>query len=336
MKKKILYIGNQLSQHGLNKTTIETLGPDLEKEGFEVVYASDKKQFAFRFLAMVKACFFSRSVDFILIDTYSTTAFWYALACSQIARFRRIKYIPILHGGNLPSRLQQQPKISRIIFKNAYQNVAPSNYLKAAFESEGYTNITYIPNAIPLQHYIFKQRDVFQPKLLWVRAFATIYNPQMAVLVYAALKKKYPNASLTMVGPDKDGSLEQTKQLVESLGVEVTFTGQLAKEAWWNLAAEHDIFINTTHFDNTPVSLIEAMALGLPIVTTNVGGIPYLVEHENQAILVDDNDVEAMVCSIIKLIENQYDTKNRVLNAKELVASFDWQKVKQSWKSLLQ
>lgn len=336
MKKKILYIGNQLSRHGLNKTTIETLGPDLEKEGFTLVYASDKRQFLFRLLAMVKTTLFSRSVDYVLIDTYSTTAFWYAFVCSQIARFRKMKYIPILHGGNLPLRLENQPRIARMVFKNAYQNVAPSNYLKAVFENQGYTNVMYISNTIPLQHYTFKKRSVFQPKLLWVRAFASIYNPQMAVLVFATLKKKYSNATLTMVGPDKDGSLKQTKQLADTLGVDVNFTGQLSKEAWWNLAAEHDIFINTTHFDNTPVSLIEVMALGLPIVSTNVGGIPYLVENNKQALLVNDDKVEEMVGAIEVLIENPILANEMVLEANNLASSFNWDVVKLQWEILLQ
>lgn len=336
MKKKILYIGNQLSQHGLNKTTIETLGPDLEKEGFTVICASNKRQFFFRFLEMVKVCFFCQSVDYVLIDTYSTIAFWYAFVCSQIARFRKIKYIPILHGGNLPNRLQKNPKISRIIFKHAYQNVAPSNYLKSEFEKYGYTSVTYIPNSIPLQDYTFKKRSVFHPNLLWVRAFASIYNPQMAVLVLISLQKKYPNATLTMVGPDKDGSLESTKKLANDLGVNVNFTGQLSKEDWRDLAAEHDVFINTTHFDNTPVSLIEAMALGLPIVSTNVGGIPYLVEDKKHAFLVQDNDTQEMVQSIENLLDDQDFAIQMINNAKALALSFDWDVVKTKWKMLLE
>ena len=99
----------------------------------------------------------------------------------------------------------------------------------------------------------------------------------MAVKVLQQLQKQYPSATLTMVGPDKDGSLQTTKDFAKSLGITVNFSGQLTKEEWWELASKHDIFINTTHFDNTPVSVMEAMALGLPVVSTNVGGIPYLL-----------------------------------------------------------
>lgn len=336
MKNQLLYLGNQLSKHGLNKTTIETLGLQLEQEGFSVFYASDKKSFLFRMIDMMRAVFqFRKQVAYILIDTYSTKAFWYAFVCSQLARVLSIKYIPILHGGNLPSRLKNNPKLCKMVFANAYKNVAPSGFLKQAFEEVGFTNVIYIPNSIEIEKYTLQKRTVFAPKLLWVRAFASIYNPEMAVKVLAELKKIYPNAILTMVGPDKDGSLETTKLFADTINLKVNFTGKLPKEAWWKLAAEHDIFINTTHFDNTPVSVMEAMALGLPVVSTNVGGIPFLLTNNQNALLVADTDVKAMVSSIQGLIENPEKAVFLTDNARSFVEQMDWQVVKKQWIGLL-
>jgi glycosyltransferase involved in cell wall biosynthesis len=333
---KLLYLGNQLSKHGYNKTTIETLGMQLEQEGFTLFYSSDKKVFLFRLLDMVQAVFrYKNQVSYILIDTYSTKAFWYAFVCSQFARFFKIKYIPILHGGNLPNRLNKNPKLCRMVFANAFKNVAPSGYLKQAFEQEGFTNVIHIPNSIEIEKYQFKRRNELSPKLLWVRAFASIYNPEMAVKVLQQLQEKYPNATLTMVGPDKDGSLQTTKDFAESIGVTVNFTGQLAKEDWWKLASHHDIFINTTHFDNTPVSVMEAMALGLPVVSTNVGGIPYLLTDNENALLVNDNDSAAMTSAICSLLEHQEKGIELALYARNFIEKMDWEEVKKSWKFLL-
>ena len=168
-----------------------------------------------------------------------------------------------------------------------------------------------------------------------MRAFAPIYDPEMAVKVLFELQRKYPNASLTMVGPDKDGSLQTTKSFAESLGITVRFTGQLSKEDWWQLASEHDIFINTTHFDNTPISVMEAMALGLPVVSTNVGGIPYLLTDKENALLVNDNDVVAMTTAICSLLDNQEKTKALALNARNFIEQMDWNVVKEDWKRVL-
>lgn len=332
---KILYVGNKLSNHGLNKTTIETLSENLLEEGFKVISVSNKKSFFFRLFEMIFYSLFSKNISYLLIDTYSTKAFWFAFFCSQVARIRKIKYIPILHGGDLPNRLKNNPKLSSLIFKNAYQNVAPSNYLKSEFKEFGFNNVIYIPNSIELKKYKFHLREEVTPKLLWVRAFAAIYNPEMAIKVLYKLKERYPNASLTMVGPDKDGSMKTTKKLATELNVMVNFTGRLSKEEWWKLSSAHDVFINTTHFDNTPVSVMEALALGLPIVSTNVGGIPFLVENDKTALLVDDKDVDMMVTQIERLIEDKELSKNLSNKGRQLAENWDWKEVKALWNDLL-
>jgi glycosyltransferase involved in cell wall biosynthesis len=334
--KNLLYIGNKLHNHGFNKTSIETLGVFLADEGYVITYTSDKKNQVVRLLDMMLTTFLNaRKLDYILLDTYSTSSFWYAFFCSQIARFFKVKYIPILHGGDLPNRLKNNPFLCKLIFKNAYVNVAPSNYLLEKFNEFGFKNVIFIPNSIQLKAYEFKKRDHIMPKLLWVRAFAQIYNPKMAVEVFKVLKEKYPKATLTMIGPDKDGSLRTTKKLAERLNLKVNFTGKLSKEQWVNLAREQDVFINTTHFDNTPVSVLEAMALGLPVVTTNVGGIPYMLSNNDNALLVNDNKPLEMANAIEDLLNNSEKVKKITLNAKLLVDTMDWQVVKLKWNELL-
>ena len=204
-----------------------------------------------------------------------------------------------------------------------------------SFQKKGFINVTYLPNTIELENYIFKERITITPKLLWVRAFADIYNPKMAIDVLKIVKEKYPDAELCMVGPNKDGSLEETKKYAEDLKLQVTFTGKLDKKEWIVLAKEYDVFINTTHFDNTPVSVIEAMALGLPIVSTNVGGITFLLENDKEAFLVNDNDSEAMAKKIDFLIQNPQVAHQLTENALKKAQTFDWQQVKQLWNTLL-
>jgi len=236
----------------------------------------------------------------------------------------------------LPNRLISNPKLSRMVFKHAYVNVAPSEYLKFHFDKFGFKNVICIPNAITLTDYSFKVRQKFSPNLIWVRAFAEIYHPKMAIDVLQSLQKKFPNATLTMVGPDKDGSMEITKNYAHQLKLNVAFTGKLSKKEWTDLAQNHDVFINTTHFDNTPISVIEAMALGLPIVSTNVGGLPFLISNQENGYLVNDNDVKEMVVQIENIINFPIQTIKIVNNAKNLVSKMDWKVVESQWLSLLQ
>lgn len=333
--RNLLYIGNKLSRHGVTPATIETLGPLLEQEGFNVLYSSSQKNKGLRLIAMLWSVFQYRESDYVLIDTYSTANFWYAFATSQLCRFFKIKYIPILHGGNLSFRLKKNPKICGMIFKNSFHNVAPSLFLINEFKAEGYDNVIHIPNAIELDKYPFLEREKAVPNLLWVRSFAKIYNPIMAVQVFAALKKKYPEATLCMVGPEKDGSLSATKQKAKDLNVEVFFTGKLPKQDWIDLSKNYSVFINTTHFDNMPVSVIEAMSLGLAVVSTNVGGIPFLLENEEESLLVPDNDIDKMVEAIVRLIEEPELFRKITTNSMKKTKQFEWQEVKLKWLTIL-
>ena len=331
---KILYIGNNLK--GTNPTTLIQLSEMLEKEGFEVkVYSSIKNRYL-RLLDICIGVLKHKNVTYLLIDTYSTVNFYGALLVSQLARMFSIKYIPILHGGNLPKRLSENPKLSELIFRNAYKIVSPSHYLEEEFKQNHYKT-TFIPNSLNIKEYEFRKRVSSEAKIIWVRAFDKIYNPVMAVEVLAKVKRDVPSASLCMVGPDKDGSLNEVKQKAIELGVidDIEFTGLLPKNEWIQKSKKIDIFINTTTVDNIPVSIIEAMALGLPIVSTNVGGLPYLINDGVDGVLVENNDVEEMTRSILKIINNEIKISEITNNAREKACKFDRNIVAEQWKKLL-
>ena len=272
----------------------------------------------------------------VFIDTYSHHAFNYALFCSLLCKIIRVKYIPILRGGNLPHRLKKNPYLTKIIFANSIINISPSKFLKIKFKEHGFKS-KYIPNIIDIKVYPFQLRRNCNPKLLWVRSMHKSYNPQMAVIVLSELIKIYPNATLNMVGPDKDGSSNKCVQLARKLGVEksILLTGGLKKSSWTNLSKECDIFINTTNYDNMPVSVIEAMALGLPIVSTNAGGLKYLLNDGEDALLVPRNDIGMMVKKITLLFNNPYIAINLSLNARKNAEEYSWEKVRLDWLKLL-
>ena len=310
----------------------------LQQEGHSVICSSDKTNKLSRLLAMCTAIIKHRkTTDVVLIDTFSTANFYYALITSQLARILALKYIPILHGGNLPYRLKHSEFLSILIFKYAYINVSPSLYLANEFKKYNF-DVLYIPNTVPIAEIPFKLRTNLAPKLLWVRAFDKIYNPSLAIKVLSILKKNYENASLCMVGPDKDSSLNQTKELAKQLGVSdsVTFTGVLPKEQWHHLSENYDIFINTTNIDNMPVSVLEAMALGLPVVSTNAGGLPYLIENGVDGLLIPVNDENKMAEAIEFLLSNMEKAAEISKNAREKAEQFDENSVKTPWNKLLE
>ncbi|GGK17362.1 hypothetical protein GCM10007962_09460 [Yeosuana aromativorans] len=335
--KTLLYIGNKLVNKGFTASSIDVLGPLLEAEGHKMYYASSKSNKILRFLDMFMAVLkYRNQIDYVLIDVYSTMNFLYAFGVSQLCRFLKLKYIPILHGGNLPNRLDQNPKMSQCVFAHAHNNVAPSRYIQFEFNKRGFSNVFCIPNAIQINQYPYQTKVFDSINLLWVRSFSKIYNPLLAIKILKVFKDQSVRASLCMVGPDKDGSLETTKQEAKALGFDVIFTGQLSKAEWTNLAVNYNIFINTTNFDNMPVSVIEAMALGLPVISTNVGGMPFLIAHETDGILVAPNSENEFVKAIKQLIDHPNFANELAINARKKVEQYDWDVVKHKWSTLLQ
>lgn len=334
-KRNVLYIGNKLSNKGMTVSTIDTLSLLLEQEGFTVFTASSRNNKVLRLFDMLFSTLrHAPKVSCVLIDTYSTQNFFYAVMVAKLCRILAVPYVPILHGGDLPKRLSMSPGYSKRLFEGAKINVAPSKYLMEAFQKNGYQNIIHIPNSVEIENYPFLLRKEIQPRLLWVRSFAEIYNPLLAIEVLKKLTDKGVKASLTMVGPEKDGSLEKCKVAAKQDGLPVVFTGKLSRKEWIDLSVSHDIFINTTNFDNMPVSLIEAASLGLPIITTNVGGIPFLVD-EKTSVLVPPNNAEAFVEAINNLLEDSEKTESLSKKGYEAAKLFDWEKVKKSWLALM-
>jgi glycosyltransferase involved in cell wall biosynthesis len=199
-------------------------------------------------------------------------------------------------------------------------------------------DLILLPNSLDLGKYLFRHRNRSEPKLVWLRAFHDIYNPSLAVKVVAVLAGDYPSVNLVMIGPDKkDGSLDLARNLAANLGVldRITFVGPIPKATTPEWINRGDILLNTPRIDNTPVSVLEAMACGLCIVSTNVGGIPYLLEDESDALLVPTDDVAAMAKAVRRVLNEDRLAERLSRNARQKVVQFDWSMILPRWEQLL-
>ena len=337
MKKKIIYIDNFLSKHGFAPTIAEVLVKQLRNEGYEIITTSEVKSKLPRLLDMFATIWKHRKNSIALIATYSTNAFYFACACAAFCRKLNIPYIPCLHGGNLPKRIKNSPALAKKIFGKAYTNVAVSGYLQKAMKENNWASIV-IPNPVNIELYPFKERITCSPRMLWVRSFHKLYKPTLALDILSKLLLTHKDASLMMIGPDKDGSYNTCLQLAKEMGIEnnVGFKGFVTKEEWIKISAGYDFFINTTNFDNLPVSVIEAMALGMVVVSTNVGGLPFLINNNDNGLLLPPDDATAFVNAIdIVLKDNRL--ANKLSNgARQSALQYGWSNVRVLWNELLQ
>lgn len=325
-----------LSRHGKSPALMETLVPKLN-ELLSVQAFSDKKWQLTRLVHMIWMVWIKRKeCTLVLIDTFSTRAFWYCYSIANLCRWLNIPYAPILHGGLFEQRLQRTPRVCKTVFLNSAVNISPSLFMKEIFQNYDY-EVLYLPNFLEIENYPFTIRNIFRPRILWVRAFHEIYNPLMGLKVLELLKVKFPEAILTMVGTDKDGSMLHAKKKAMEFGVleSVNFTGYLSKKDWLNISSDHDFFINTSTADNMPVSVIEGMALGMVVISTNVGGMPFLLQDGVDAYLVNSNDAKSMNEKIISVIENPKLGKQLAESARQKSEGFSWDIVKKKWKETI-
>jgi glycosyltransferase involved in cell wall biosynthesis len=193
-------------------------------------------------------------------------------------------------------------------------------------------------NPINLADYNFRLRDDPQPELIWLRAFCEIYNPVLGPKALLELLPTQPRAHLTMVGPDKgDGSFQKTQSFVREHNLEqrVTILGPIEKNDVPATLQKADIFLNTSNVDNAPVSVLEAMANGLCVVSTNVGGIPFMLEDEADSLLTEPDQPQLMAQAIERVLDEPGLAELLSRSARAKAEQSDWERVLPRWQSLL-
>ncbi len=333
----ILHVGNFLSSSGRNRALVEDLADRLELAGWDIYRTSTFASRPIR-LANIAATIWLRRHRFSVghIAVFSGPAFFWAEVASWMMRTVGRPFVLSLHGGKLPVFSEHWPNRTRRLLRSAAAVVTPSRYLLEEMRCFR-PDMALLPNPIDLSRYSFKIRYQPQPKLVWMRAFHEIYNPSLAPKALALLTQDLTAVELTMIGPSKgDNVLTNVEQVARDLNVadRMTLPGPIQKDAvsvWLN---KSDVFLNTTNADNTPISLLEAMACGLCIVSTNVGGIPYLLVDGHDALLVPPNNPEAMAAAVRRILTEPALAERLSRNARKKVESFDWSLILPQWESL--
>ncbi|MDB6027990.1 MAG: putative glycosyltransferase [Verrucomicrobiales bacterium] len=332
----ILLVSNFLSRWG-SRAVCEELALRLSAEGMKVITTSSKRARLPRLVDMMRTTWTRRAdYDFAHVAVFSGAAFlWAESTCGLLRRLGK-PYALTLHGGNLPNFARANPFRVRRLLKSAQCVLAPSAYLRETM-SVYRDDVRLMENAVDIGRYEFRLRKKVQPSLVWLRSFHEIYNPTLAPKVLELIGREFPEARLTMIGPDKDGSLEKTKQTARALRVDdrIVFAGGIEKSAVPEYLHCGDIFLNTSNIDNAPVSVIEAMACGLCVVSTDVGGIPFLLKNRHNALLVPPNDLNAMAGAVRNILIDHDLAKRLSENARTKAEDYDWAVVLPKWKSIL-
>jgi glycosyltransferase involved in cell wall biosynthesis len=273
-------------------------------------------------------------IDCVMLEVYGRKSFVIEDIASRIAADADVPVIMVLHSGSFPEFIARFPRWTRRTLARASALVAPSPFLARAVAPHGF-NVRLIPNVIDTSQLPHRHRPRVEPRLLWMRTFYPYYNPSMAVRVIADLRKTSLDATLVMAGRDK-GIEKDVRQLSQDLHLDhaVRFAGFLDPSSKAREGYAADIFINTNQVDNTPVSVLEACAMGLPVVATDVGGIRDVLTDGETGLLVPDGDVQAMADAIRRLCREPELAARLSRNGRELALRSAWESVKPMWEQL--
>ncbi len=249
---------------------------------------------------------------------------------------RKTAVVVNYRGGEAEEYFRRSIRWVAPTMNKATEIVVPSLYLKKVFSEQGF-NVAVIPNIVNFDR--FKQRAKSAEnrsrefRLIVTRNLEPIYGLTTAIKAAASAIKEIPNLNLLIAGsgPQKDELLK----LVEELGLQdsVSFVGRLGPGEIELFYRDADIMLNPTTVDNMPNSVLEALASGLPIITTDVGGIPYIVEDEKTALMVPVGDDNAMARQIVRLYKDKGVRQNLINKGLKEVAQYGWPEVKQRWVS---
>ena len=331
-------IGNFLSDHIGTRSYCEDLAIRLSRGNWKPITASDKSSRPVRLLDMLDRTWrYRHHYRVALVDVFNGRAFIWAEAVCLLLRYLKKSHILVIRAGNMPQFAKKYPVAMKNLLRYAFAVTTPSRYLAQELAFLG-MEIQVIPNAIDLSTYKFEQRSMLQPRLVWLRAFHRDYNPLMAIEAVGYLRADFPEIQLTMIGPDKhDGTLVSIYKAITQLGLQnnIVLREAIPKSKVPDTLASYDIFLNTTSAESFGVSVMEAAATGLCIVSTAVGELPLIWKNEYSALLIPSGDSWVMAQAVRRILTDSDLALRLSCNARATAEHYDWSTILPQWEQLL-
>ncbi|HEX7979098.1 MAG TPA: glycosyltransferase family 4 protein [Gemmatimonadaceae bacterium] len=236
-------------------------------------------------------------------------------------------------SGEAEDHLTRWPKTSVPTLQRADAVATPSGYLVDVFARFG-IRAESIANFVDPDAVRYRRRDVLRPVFLSNRNFQTLYNVPCLLRAFAQIQARRPDARLIVVGHGPER--ERVHALARELALRhVEFVGAVKPTEMGRYYDEADVYLNASDIDNMPNSIIESFACGLPVVTTRAGGIPYVVEHERNGLLVDCGDHAALADAALRLLDDPA-LARRVIDEglSDVQRRYTWEAVGDGWAAL--
>ncbi|MDP2835153.1 MAG: glycosyltransferase family 4 protein [Pseudomonadota bacterium] len=257
---------------------------------------------------------------------------WHLFAAPAIwiARARGIPVVVNYRGGEAEQFLRGAAAVVRFSMQRAALLIVPSGFLQQVFARYNMP-AKIVPNIIDLEKFHPADHPPASPHVVLARNLERLYDIDSGLRAMATLLRGHPRARMSIAGSGPER--ERLEALAVELGIaaQVCFTGRLDSLEMAALYRDASLSLNTALADNMPNSVLEALACGLPVVSSDVGGVPFLVRHEETALLVRPGDAAAMAAAMARLIEDENLRQKLIRNGRDHVRAFTWARVGAQW-----
>ena len=288
---KLLLISNY--QHGIGgiNAQVDLLHTYLNHEdGIKADIFSTKGNPIRRCIAFLKLLCQARRYDILHIHACSYWGMVPAVMGILAGKLWRKRIVITYHGGEAAEYFAKYAAFVRRWLGRADEVIVLSGFLKEIFNHYDIP-CQVIPNIVVLQPQIVRTRDI-GPKFISIRHLEPLYNIPCILRAYEQVLKHYPNATLDILG--RGSQREELETYVQEHRLTgVTFVGQVPNKQIYDYLTKADIMLSAPKIDNMPVSLLEAMNAGLLVISSRVGGVPYMI---NEVKGIDECKVESVKC----------------------------------------
>lgn len=255
---------------------------------------------------------------------------WHLFAAPAvwIGWLRGIPVVVNYRGGEAETFFAHAFRRVRPTLRRAAAVVVPSDFLAGVFNTRQIATIT-VPNIIDIQRFASENQNRHESlNVLVTRNLEPIYDISTALRTFHRVVSECPGATLTVCGsgPDREQLEAQCRQL--GIADAVSFTGTVDNDRMADLYHAAGVLLNTSLVDNMPISILEALACGVPVVSTDAGGIPFLVEHNKSALLFAPGDDAGMAAAIVSLFTDRARADELSRAGLEEVQQYAWPAVK--------
>jgi glycosyltransferase involved in cell wall biosynthesis len=259
---------------------------------------------------------------------------WHLFAAPAvwIGRARGKPVVVNYRGGGADAFLETSARWVRPTIRRASALVVPSGFLMEVFARHG-LEARIVPNIVDTVRFAPAPRRepaAAGPRILVARNLEPVYDVATGLRAFQLVRRTFPAASLTIAGSGPEGAA--LKSLAAELGVAeaVRFAGRVENEKMPGLYREADVVLNPSLVDNMPISILEALACGVPVVSTDVGGVRHLVRHGETARLVPAGDAGAMAAEMVRLRNERGLAERQVEAGRALAESYTWPRVREA------